>query len=49
MSRKHSEDPQRQQDRIPRGLVIRLFVYLVAGHLFAGFLWLLFEVGASRQ
>ncbi len=45
----HSKGSQRENDRIPRGLLIRLFVYLVAGHLFAGFLWLLFEVGASRQ
>ncbi|AZK98715.1 small hydrophobic protein [Streptomyces sp. SID5473] len=26
---------------------IRLFAYLVAGHVFAGFLYLLFEVGAK--
>lgn len=49
MNQGRSEDRQRQNDRIPRGLVIRLFVYLVAGHLFAAFLWLLFEAGASRQ
>jgi hypothetical protein len=49
MTRGRFDDPQRQNGRIPRGLVIRLFVYLVAGHLFGAFLWLLFEVGASRQ
>ncbi|WP_171908790.1 DUF6126 family protein [Streptomyces nanshensis] len=50
MTRRNSkDDPARENDRIPRGLLVRLFVYLVAGHLFAAFLWLLFEVGASRQ
>ncbi|WP_175439203.1 DUF6126 family protein [Streptomyces vilmorinianum] len=33
----------------PRGLVIRLFAYLVAGHLFAGFLYLLFMLGGQNQ
>jgi hypothetical protein len=37
-----------RRERFPRGLVIRLFAYLVAGHLFAAFLFLLFELGASR-
>ena len=49
MNQDHSDDRRRANERIPRGLAIRLFVYLVAGHLFAGFLWLLFEVGASRR
>jgi hypothetical protein len=35
------------EDKFPRGLVIRLFAYLVAGHLFAGFLYLLFALGAK--
>ena len=48
MTDSHSEHAQRENERIPRGLLVRLFVYLVAGHLFAGFLWLLFEVGAGR-
>ncbi|MEU3186629.1 DUF6126 family protein [Streptomyces sp. NPDC006923] len=38
-----------QEKTFPRGLVIRLFAYLVAGHLFAGFLYLLFELGARGQ
>ncbi|MEU0391532.1 DUF6126 family protein [Streptomyces sp. NPDC006208] len=38
---------QQQEERFPRGLVIRLFVYLIAGHLFAGFLYLLFLVGGK--
>ncbi|MFE7129872.1 DUF6126 family protein [Streptomyces sp. NPDC057638] len=33
--------------KFPRGLVIRLFAYLIAGHVFAGFLYLLFEMGAK--
>lgn len=49
MNQGRSDDRRRANERIPRGLSIRLFVYLVAGHLFAGFLWLLFEVGASRR
>ncbi|AXG81381.1 DUF6126 family protein [Streptomyces paludis] len=34
-----------EEKKFPRGLVIRLFAYLVAGHLFAAFLYLLFEMG----
>ncbi|MEJ8638681.1 MULTISPECIES: DUF6126 family protein [Streptomyces] len=36
-----------EEKSFPRGLVIRLFAYLVAGHVFAGFLYLLFTVGAK--
>ncbi|WP_432093540.1 DUF6126 family protein [Streptomyces sp. bgisy100] len=39
---------EREDGRFPRGLVLRLFAYLVAGHLFAGFLYLLFSIGADR-
>ncbi|MFJ1747955.1 DUF6126 family protein [Streptomyces sp. NPDC088116] len=38
-----------EEKSFPRGLVIRLFAYLVAGHLFAGFLYLLFTVGAEGR
>ncbi|MET9479429.1 MULTISPECIES: DUF6126 family protein [unclassified Streptomyces] len=39
--------PENKKNRtLPRGLVIRLFAYLIAGHLFAGFLYLLFSVGS---
>ncbi|WP_199831849.1 DUF6126 family protein [Streptomyces sp. ERV7] len=34
-----------QETKFPRGLVIRLFAYLIAGHIFAAFLYLLFTVG----
>jgi hypothetical protein len=37
-----------EERTFPRGLVIRLFAYLVAGHLFAGFLYLLFTVGGQN-
>ncbi|MDJ0465682.1 DUF6126 family protein [Streptomyces sp. H27-C3] len=36
------------EDKFPRGLMIRLFVYVVAGHLFAAFVYLLFTLGAER-
>lgn len=39
---------ERGYGRFPRGLALRLFAYVVAGHLFAGFLYLLFELGGSR-
>ncbi|MET7622772.1 DUF6126 family protein [Streptomyces sp. NPDC005408] len=39
---KHNEE-----GKFPRGLVIRLFAYLVAGHLFAAFLYLLFTLGGK--
>jgi hypothetical protein len=39
---------RKQEDRFPRGLVIRLFVYLIAGHVIAGFLYLLFLVGGRQ-
>ncbi|SDJ48882.1 DUF6126 family protein [Streptomyces indicus] len=37
------------EDKFPRGLAIRLFVYLVVGHFVAFFLFLLFELGAKNQ
>ncbi|WP_327371456.1 DUF6126 family protein [Streptomyces sp. NBC_01217] len=36
-----------QEGRFPRGVVIRLVAYLVAGHVFAAFLYLLFEVAGK--
>ncbi|GGT32066.1 DUF6126 family protein [Streptomyces chromofuscus] len=35
------------EQKIPRAIWVRLFIYIVAGHLFAAFLYLLFEVGAK--
>ncbi|GAA2982101.1 DUF6126 family protein [Streptomyces sp. NPDC016469] len=37
------------EKKMPRGLVIRLFAYLVAGHVIAAFLYLLFAVGMHNQ
>lgn len=36
-----------QEGKFPRGLVIRLIAYLVAGHVFAAFLYLLFAVAGK--
>ncbi|RPK55469.1 hypothetical protein EES43_26595 [Streptomyces sp. ADI96-02] len=44
--RRKNEDPQER--RMPRGVVIRLFAYLVAGHVIAAFLYLLFVVAGSK-
>ncbi|MGW1163502.1 DUF6126 family protein [Streptomyces sp. NPDC002513] len=35
------------EDKLPRALWIRLVVYIAVGHLLAGFIYLLFEVGAK--
>ena len=32
-----------------RGVVMRVFIYVVAGQAFAAFLWLLFYVGAHSH
>lgn len=40
---------ERGGGKFPKGLVLRLFAYLVAGHLFAGFLYLLFMLGGQNQ
>ncbi|MDQ1009566.1 hypothetical protein QFZ82_004051 [Streptomyces sp. V4I23] len=32
-----------------RGVALRVFVYVVATHFFAGFVWLLFYVGEHAQ
>jgi hypothetical protein len=36
------------EDKIPRGLAVRVFIYVVAGHLFAAFVFLLFTLGGER-
>lgn len=35
------------EERFPRSLWIRLIIYIAVGHLFAAFLYLLFELGAK--
>jgi len=39
---------ERGYGRFPRGLALRLFAYLVGGHLVGGFLYLLFELGGNQ-
>ncbi|MEU6658004.1 DUF6126 family protein [Streptomyces sp. NPDC046821] len=36
------------EDRLPRGIWVRLLVYVFAGHIVAAFIYLLFTLGASR-
>ncbi|MEU1126335.1 DUF6126 family protein [Streptomyces sp. NPDC005899] len=36
-----------QERKMPRGVIIRLFAYLVAGHVVAAFLFLLFTVAGK--
>jgi Family of unknown function (DUF6126) len=36
-----------QEGKFPRGVVIRLVAYLIAGHVFAAFLYLLFSVAGK--
>ncbi|MET7638609.1 DUF6126 family protein [Streptomyces sp. NPDC005438] len=38
-----------EEPKAPLGLIVRLVIYLVVGHLVAGFLWLLFEAGARSS
>ena len=47
--RRPGRPEDQREERFPRGLVIRLFAYLIAGHLIAGFLYLLFLVGGQNQ
>ncbi|MDJ1134613.1 DUF6126 family protein [Streptomyces iconiensis] len=48
--RKPRDEPgaERGDGRFPRGLALRVFVYVVAGHLLAGFLFLLFKIGGAE-
>lgn len=36
-----------REEKFPRALWVRLLIYLVLGHVFAAFVYLLFEVGAK--
>ncbi|MGW7417783.1 DUF6126 family protein [Streptomyces sp. NPDC054863] len=35
------------EDRAPRGLVLRVFLYVAVGHVFAAFIYLLFTLGGE--
>ncbi|MCX4671680.1 DUF6126 family protein [Streptomyces sp. NBC_01381] len=47
------EQPARKamamEEKFPRGLWVRLIVYVAVGHLFAAFIYLLFSLGAQNQ
>lgn len=36
------------EEKFPRALWVRLIIYFAVGHLFAAFVYLLFEVGAKQ-
>ncbi|KPI17983.1 hypothetical protein OK074_8023 [Actinobacteria bacterium OK074] len=36
------------EEKFPRALWVRLLIYIAAGHVFAAFLFLLFELGANQ-
>jgi hypothetical protein len=35
------------EDRAPRGLILRVFLYVAVGHVFAAFIYLLFTLGGE--
>ncbi|MFJ2608988.1 DUF6126 family protein [Streptomyces sp. NPDC091279] len=37
------------EEKFPRALWVRLIIYIAVGHLFAAFIYLLFELGARSQ
>ncbi|MFG2944719.1 DUF6126 family protein [Streptomyces adustus] len=37
------------EEKFPRALWIRLIIYIAVGHVLAGFIFLLFEIGAQQQ
>lgn len=45
MSRKLTRSERDEEKWKERGVMLRVFVYVFATHLFAGFVWLLFWVG----
>ncbi|UXY23210.1 DUF6126 family protein [Streptomyces cynarae] len=48
MTEQPESRPRRMmEEKFPRGLWVRLIVYIAVGHLFAAFIYLLFQVGAK--
>ncbi|MCX3062420.1 DUF6126 family protein [Streptomyces beihaiensis] len=45
-----AERPARREieDKMPRGILVRVLLYVFAGHAFAAFVYLLFTLGGSR-
>lgn len=35
------------EEKFPRALWVRLIIYIAVGHVFAAFIWLLFEAGGK--
>ncbi|WP_175420737.1 DUF6126 family protein [Streptomyces griseus] len=44
---RRQEGQDTHERKMPRGVIIRLFAYLVAGHVVAAFLFLLFTVAGK--
>ncbi|MEU6391767.1 DUF6126 family protein [Streptomyces sp. NPDC046939] len=36
------------EDKLPRGIWVRVLVYVFAGHALAAFIYMLFTLGANR-
>jgi hypothetical protein len=36
------------EEKFPRALWVRLIIYIAVGHVFAAFLYLLFDLGAKQ-
>ncbi|WP_327657256.1 DUF6126 family protein [Streptomyces sp. NBC_00483] len=36
------------EDKLPRGILVRVLVYVFAGHALAGFIYLLFTLGGNQ-
>ncbi|KOG29303.1 DUF6126 family protein [Streptomyces resistomycificus] len=36
------------EEKFPRAVWVRLFIYIAVGHVFAAFVYLLFEMGARQ-
>lgn len=41
--------PSTMEEKFPRALWVRLIIYVAVGHIFAAFIYLLFELGAKNQ
>lgn len=37
------------EEKFPRALWVRLIIYVAVGHVFAAFIYLLFELGAQNR
>ncbi len=48
-SERPAERAKDMEEKFPRALWIRLIIYVAVGHLFAAFIYLLFELGAQNQ